>query len=679
MKTIYSAFLLLFLLAVPALIFAQDDEEPQFCVPVNNKKAIELYNKAKNRKKYDKREERVNFLNKALELEPDFVEAQYQWTREFLATWKLGKMKFAPLAIMYKNIIRLCPNFHSDPYYYLGYDYYEQMDLDTAQKYLKSFLEFKETDEKKYASPADYAHMVDNAKMMIAQIQIDIAKAKKKVPFDPKVLLPISTKYDEFLCAVAPDDSSFLFTRREPIKVMDGSYEREEWKETFMIAKRKKDGNFDEGEPMPDPFNKNLREGGPSLTINGKRLYYTVFANDGAGANADIYFSDYTDNDGWSKPAKVPNINDPTAWDSQPTVSADGNTIFFASDRAGGIGAVDIYMAFRDPKTGQFGKALNLGPGINTPMVEKCPFIHSDSETLYYCSEGMPTGYGGLDIYFVRKDEAGNWRIPENIGYPINSPEDDAGFIVSTDGLHGYFAAEPSDKVRGLGVGKYDIYRFELYKEARPQEVTFVRGELKDKDGLAVKGATLEIKNPVTKEVVSGVVDSTSGNFVVAVNKKVFKEKIVIIAKKDDHAFSATVVDVKDATFKDPPKDVQLEVKEMAVNERFVINEIHYKTNSAELDPASFIMLDEFASWLKEHPKMKIEIGGHTDNVGKPDANLALSSDRAFTIKAYLEDKGIDGKRISAKGYGDKAPIADNASAEGRAANRRTEFKILAK
>lgn len=679
MKKIANLFVVIFL-ASPLLFVGQDDEEKkEFCVPITEKKAISLYEKGTNKKKYKEKKERMEFLNKALELEPDFIEAQFALAQEMLTLWKLEKMKsFNPIGNLYKNIVFKCPSFHSDPYYYIGYNYYEEGRNDSAKKYLQSYINFKDNDNSKYAK--DYEQMAYNAKMMLTQLRLDMAKDKKNVLFDPKVVLPISTQFDEFLCYITADDSTFYFTRRQPFQSKNSIHEVDELQETFMVAKRQSDGTWNEGDAMPKPFNANEKEGGPTLTINNKRLYYTIIANDGGGMNTDIYYSDYNSFDEvWSKPSKVANINDPIYWDSQPSISADGNTLFFVSDREGGFGKTDIYMAFRNVSTGQFGKPINVGPGINTALVEKCPFIHSDSETLYYSSEGIPTGYGGLDIYYVRKDVNGRWKMPENIGSPINTAGDDAGFFASADGKWGYIAAEASAIFRGEGVGKYDIFRFELYEEARPQEVTILRGDLKNKEGGMIKGAQVEILNPISKESINAIVDSTDGKFMAAINKSKFKDKIIVSVKKEGTAFNATIIDVKDATFTKQPQAISLTIKEIALNENIILNEIHYKSNSAELEQASFIMLDEFAIWLKENIKIKVEIGGHTDNVGSSSAKLALSSDRAFTVKSYLEEKGIEGKRITAKGYGDKSPLIENNTEEGKAINRRTEFKILAK
>ena len=232
--------------------------------------------------------------------------------------------------------------------------------------------------------------------------------------------------------------------------------------------------------------------------------------------------------------------------------------------------------------------------------------------------------------------------------------------------------------MRGKGVGRYDLYSFDLYKEARPQETTFLTGEMKDNSGNKIAGAKVEITNTVTKEKTLAVVDSTKGTFMVAVNLKK-KDDLLITVKKDDYAFSSTVVSIKDASFENQPKPVKLEVNEAKSGNSFVLNNLYYNTNSADLKNESFIVLESFAEYLIENPTIVIEIQGHTDNVGVAKANDALSANRAYTVKAFLEEKGVDGKRISAKGFGSSKSIADNSTEDGRAKNRRTEFLIISK
>ena len=220
------------------------------------------------------------------------------------------------------------------------------------------------------------------------------------------------------------------------------------------------------------------------------------------------------------------------------------------------------------------------------------------------------------------------------------------------------------------------MYSFDLYPEARPSEITFVEGSVKDVAGENVSNAIVEIKYTDTKEITHAVVDSSSGKFMAAILTK-NKEKIILTVKKDSVAFNSTIVDIKNITPTTTLPEIKLNVQKSEQGKSFVINDIHYKTNSAEIEEGSKLILQSFAEYLLENPNLTVEIQGHTDNVGNPKDNEALSSNRAFSVKAYIESFKVPGKRVSAKGYGQSVPIADNKTEAGRAMNRRTEFLIV--
>lgn len=666
---------LLLLFGSSSLTFAQDEEKKDDCPQPENKKAVSLYQKGTDKKKYQK-PDRLKYLKEALDLEPAYAQAAMAMGNEIIVKCKLDNLPFNLALPYFKVAVAACPKIHSQPFYYIGYSYYEDGKNDSAVKYLNLFLKFTDDDEKKFSK--DYQFEQYQSKEMVKTVKKETELKKKTVPFDPKVLLPISTAANEYLPYLSPDETIFLFTRTVPDQSKDKVYQTDKEKEVFTISRKQKDGKFEVGKPMEPPFNQNDNEGGACLSIDNKHLFYTIFKMEGgAQPNADIYYSDFVDGE-WTDIKKVPNINHPIYWDSQPSISADGNTLYFASDRPGGQGKVDIWKTERNLVTKQWQAPVNLGPKINTSGIEKCPFIHSDSETLYYSSDGL-FGFGGLDIYFVHKDDKGNWKEPENIGSPINGEGDDAGFFVSTDGINGYFCSNDAGKVRGKGVGKYDVYYFDLYKEARPEAVTFLRGDVKQTDGTPVANASVELKNTKTKEITKAVYDSTSGSYVAAINLKKNKDPLVVTVKAPGYSFASQTVEVKEASFEKPPPPATLNVEPAEKGKAFVIDNIEYATGAADLYPKSFITLDEFAAYLKLNPSMKVEIQGHTDNVGSDADNKTLSQKRADNVMKYLVEKGIAANHLTAKGYGASQPIADNSTVAGKAKNRRTAFLILDK
>jgi len=660
-------------------IFAQDDENStsKFCKEINNKQAIKLYEKGTNKKKF-KKPERLQFLRECLQLEPNFAEANFAMAQEIIVHCKLENKPFTPAIPFLYKVIANCPDLHSNPYYYIGFDYYEKMQNDSAIKYLELFLNFKSDDPKKFDK--DFEAEMYQAREMIKYAKKEKELKKKIVPFNPIVVKDISTPQDEYLASLSPDDQYCYFVRKEPIQSKDLIYQTDKEQEVFMIAIRKPDGTFDKGSEMPPPFNTtDDNQGGCSITVDNKHLFFAMMRYEGGSQpNCDIYVSDMIDGE-WKPYRKVPNINHPVYWDSQPSVSADGNTLYFASDRPGGYGGTDIYVSYRNPKTGEWSTPQNLGPKINTPGHERTPFIHSDSETLYFSSDGH-FGFGGFDIFYSRKNEKGEWTEPENIGSPINTTQDELGFFVSSNAKHGYFCAYSEGPLASKGVGKYDLFMFELYKEARPNEVSIIKGQIKDSQNNLISGkAIVEINYPDNKSKTLAAVDSSSGEFVAAVNlSKTKGQEVLLSIKKENYAFSSQVVKIpENANFYTSIKPIEIITDSVKIGKSFVINNLYYKSNSAEIEENSKKVLIKFAEYLKETPQLIIEIRGHTDNVGNPKDNEALSLNRAYSVKEFLEKQGIDGKRILAKGFGASMPIAPNTTEEGRSKNRRTEFYIL--
>lgn len=667
-------FLLLTIAVFPAL--AQDEKEEDGCGKTDNKKARKLYEQGTDRK--NKKEERLSFLKQALELDPDYVDANFAYAEERIKTLILDRQAFKPAEPYYLKVIEACPKYHSNPYYYLGFSYYEEEKWEEAVKYLKMFLDFKEDDEKKYHK--SYDNFRYEAKQMIkyAKLYTDLFNP---VPFDPHPVNGVCTERDEYLPIISPDDEMILYTRKQPYTDRSGIVGQITDKEQELFSFSKRDpssGQFDKGKRMPYPFNKNGSEGGATMSIDNRHLFFTVCKSEGgAQANCDIYYSDLV-NGQWTESQKVEGINDPVFWDSQPSLASDGKTLYFCSDRPGGRGGVDIYKAVKNTTTGIWGAPENLGPVINSSGSEFSPFVHSDFQTLYFSSDGHP-GVGGADIFIARKGDDGKWQEPKNMGVPINTTADDLGFFVSTDGHLGYFASNLPSRAKGKSVGGYDIYSFELYKEARPDEVAFIKGKVEDKGNSPDKKFNVEIKDASSKKVTDAVVDTSSGEYMAIVNTKV-KSDLIVSVKKDNYAFSSQLIAKDSIKDSKPMKIENIAVDSLKTGQTYTLNNIYYKTNSADLDPRSVVVIEEFVEFLKANPSLKIEVYGHTDNVGNPQSNLALSTDRAFTVRDLLVSKGIEEKRLIAfKGFGASNPVADNLTEAGRAKNRRTEFAIVGK
>jgi outer membrane protein OmpA-like peptidoglycan-associated protein len=666
-----SVFVLLLTLTFES--FAQKkkgEEEKVSCVEVTQAKAIKLYKQSLDKSKYEKKQ-RMDFLKQAIEIEPDYVEALSIYAHELIKTARFEGTSFKPAEKYLLRVVELCPDYDNYAYYYLGQIALGAKKYADAAKHFDKFLKYP--DEIKKEEELTLATSLRKKSKELSAI------FDNPVPFNPVCVDDVSTKDDEYLAIISPDDELMFFTRRMPVKqvVRDEVFQRDSEKlvEVFSMSRRTVD-KFEMGEALPAPFNKGDHYGGATITPDNKHLYVTVCKDTNIGIynkpylNCDIFISDFVNGE-WTPLRNLgPNINTPDGWESQPSVSSDNKILYFSSFREGSQG-MDIYYSEKQ-RDGNWGPAKNMGAPINTEKHEKSPFIHSDSHTLYFSSDGH-TGAGGFDIFMTKTDSLGKWKTPKNLGHPINTENDEVGFFVSTDGKYGYFA---SNSLKGKCKGGYDIFSFDLYKEARPKEIVFIRGQV-DSDKNDLSNTTVKIKNARDNRVTEVDVDSTDGSYVAIVSVQKDDDLIVTI-KKEGKAFSSEVIKAKEESI-GKKSQVKTQVRDIVVGGAYKLNNINYATNSADLTKESLKILDEFIEFLNDNSTIKIAIHGHTDDVGKDDFNLALSTDRAFSVLAYLQEKGIEKERLTFKGFGKTKPLVPNTSEENRAINRRTEFVIMAK
>ncbi len=569
------------------------------------------------------------------------------------AWWLYGDAAFAAhddenMAIAYAKLIEICADASAESYYRLGNYQYKTKNYKGAILNLQSFLDFNKVKEE---NGLDAAQKIQRAKIM-----------SNPVPFNPVPLKNVSGGDPEYLAVISPDQEICFFTRRFD-EVKKGSLYPSNV-EKFMMATNL-NGEFNKGEPMPPPFNKaiNGNEGGASVTIDNKHLFFTV----NKSGNFDIYTSDDV-NGKWTEPASVGNtINDPKLWDSQPSVAPDGKTLYFASFRDSISMTSDIYVTKKDEE-GKWGKPQPLPSPINTKGNEKTPFMHPDNKTFYFSSDALP-GMGGYDIYMSKWKDDGSWSEPINVGYPINTEADEVGFFVSTDGKKGYFA---SNSLKGIG--GYDIYEFDLPEKVRPEKVLFVKGKVEG-DKEAIASAKIELKNASGKRNYDVSYDTITGKYASVV---AFNDDFILTVKKQGYAYNSAYFSKDDSTLNVPQK-VNLQLKKTEIGQSYKLNNILFSSNSSELNMQDKNILTDFSEYLKLNQSLKFTIEGHTDNSGNALDNLKLSEDRAKAVFDFLSQCGIDKSRLSFKGFGANKPVASNDNEEGKALNRRTEFVILSK
>jgi outer membrane protein OmpA-like peptidoglycan-associated protein/tetratricopeptide (TPR) repeat protein len=480
-----------------------------------------------------------------------------------------------------------------------------------------------------------------------------------KHPADNYVFAPknlgdnINSAQLEYYPSVTIDDSVFVFTRR-------GSNVREDFFTSSMSDKGYSKAKLMENELNDEPY-----KGALHISLDGEWLIFAADYGPKGYGGYDLYIS-FWDGIGWSKPENLgPNINT-EAWESSPSLSPDKKALYFSSTRFGGYGKGDIYVSylFEDG----WSKSLNMGPQINTPAGEIAPFIHADNETMYFTSDGLQ-GYGGTDLYLVKKDiTTGAWGAPQNLGYPINTIDDEGGLFVAADGVTAYYSSDRSDSRGGL-----DIYKFELRPNVRPARTLYVQGfvyDAKTKKGLP---STVELIDNKTNTARTSIQTDEGGNYFITLP---VGNDYTFVVNKPGYLYYSKLYELAtgraDSIYRN---DIPLQPIEMNTTVR--LKNIQFELNSFKLKNVSLVELDKLYQLLAENPNLKLLISGHTDNVGAPADNLKLSLNRAKAVVDYLVGKGIDIKRLTWKGFGETKPISDNKTEEGRALNRRTEFTIV--
>jgi outer membrane protein OmpA-like peptidoglycan-associated protein/tetratricopeptide (TPR) repeat protein len=612
------------------------------CPPSDNKKSLKHYKDAEDlfrKKEYDKA---IDAVQASIDADPENSSA-------YLLGSQIAQRRkdFKSMEEMLSKSLELCEYVDADAYYQLGWLQYDLKKYKESVKSLRKFFDFGKVSE-------DHAQKADT---MIVRAQL----YAKPVPFDPRPMPGVTTAAPEYLPYISPDNDIIFFTRRFEME-QKGLFTSVSV-EKFMFSKRT-EGMFDKGKPLDWPFNSaNItNEGGATITLDNKHLYFTQNIR----GNYDLCVTHWI-NGSWNEIINLgPMVNDPKQWDSQPTITADGNSLYFSSSRDSLTG-IDIYVTHKD-SLGEWSKAQKVIGPINTARNEKTPFIHPDGKTLYFSSDGI-LGLGGYDIYMTKMDSSGNWGTPVNLGYPLNTQSDEVGFFASTDGKTGYYA---SNKIAGHG---YDIYYFPLYPQARPERVYMQRGTLKADNSTEPISATIEIRNTITNQMSKIQVDSVSGEYAFVVD---FKNDLLLTVKKEGYAFESKYVAASDTVNTEPVKQ-DITIQKIEVGKQYTINDIRFATNSVDINDTIKHVLEAFVEYLGSNPKLRVALQGHTDNVGSEQDNLLLSENRAKSIYDYLVTKGVSKARLSFKGYGASKPIASNDTEEGRAQNRRTVFVVTAK
>jgi outer membrane protein OmpA-like peptidoglycan-associated protein/tetratricopeptide (TPR) repeat protein len=641
-------------------------------------KVQKLLDQSFDMKKYETNE-RIEFLEKALEEDPKCLPClQRIGEIEFKVAKRGGS--FANSKKHFQQLIDLCPEYHSEPYYFLGAMAYADREYADAEKFFEKFLRFPDSDPSKFEK--DYQKKYAEVEEALVSVKAYSDIYKDKIEYSPKKVLGFSSGTDDYLPLISPDGEIMFFTRTA-MKQAKGDYAPKMSEEFSWCNRANINEHFDDGKSLPTPFNQGNNCGGATITVDNRELIVAMKNPAPKNPNnIDLFSTHYemTTNDKgeneyhWGPLVSLgENINTQDGFEGQPSLSGDGKTLYFVGVRpecipdASGNFSHDIFSSKRQ-NDGSWGPCKPLDSRINTKGQEKAPFMHSDSKTLYFASDGH-IGVGKSDLYFCKFNEDETIQEIKNIGYPINTEEDELGIVVTSDGELAYFGAK-----NFMGSKGWDVFQFTMPERAKPEKVMIMKGQVKDKSGTPVQNAKVEITYAESKQKEEVKVNNDDGTYA-AVVKIERNQNVTLSVEGEGLAFNSRLIAKKDAPAPVVTK-LNMETSQISQGEPFVINDIYYTTNKADIEKNSKLILDAFAEYLNDNPSMEIEISGHTDDIGDDRANMALSAERAFEVMSYLASHGVSGKRMTYKGYGETKPVGDNKTDEGRAKNRRTEFVV---
>lgn len=588
-------------------------------------------------------------LKEAISVDESFIEAYI-----LLAELLYDRKRFVEAADNYRIAVGLDSSFYPFAFYYLGYSEFHSGQYQSALESYRLFLATNPKSQK----------LINESEKGIANSIFAIEMMKNPVPFNPVNLgEAVNTRMNEYSPSITADGSTLIFTR----ELEEGGNEifMGRRQEDFYMNFRDSSGNWGRAINVGKPLNTPGNEGAHTLGSGGQYMYFTACDRPDGLGRCDIYYSSF-DGVRWSDPVNIgPPINT-IYWETQPSVSADGKTLFFVSSRPGGFGASDIWISEKQ-SDGKWGEPVNAGDKINTAGDETTPFIHFDGKTLYFASNGRPN-LGGFDLYFSRLGDDDAWSDPVNLGYPVNTHMDEMGLVIESNSYIAYYAS-----TRNEGNQK-DLYWFELHESARPAKVSYLKGRVFDYETRRSLHAKYDLINLTTGEPVTSSSVNRDGQFLVCLPSG---NNYGLNVSADGFLFYSENFPFEEGytEFKPLVKDIFLH--KIGVGEKLVLYNVLFEFNKSDFLTESLPELEKVLQILISNKGLKVEVGGHTDDSGTDEYNLQLSESRAKTVVNYLVNNGIERSRLTFKGYGESIPVQDNGTADGRRLNRRTEVKVL--
>jgi OmpA-OmpF porin, OOP family len=614
-----------------------------------SKKAIELYSEADNYRVRGQFTQAISLLNQAIDKDKNFFEAYYR-----LGIVYMSQKDFTTANQYLEKGLSLT----SDPkkqkifWYDLGESYFSTGNYEKAEAYMQLYVKEEMTNRPK----------LDRAKLILRNIQFAKENASKASAYKQRKLSDTVNSYVlQYFPVLTADQQELIFTRR----LGPGGNDDED----LVVSKKISNGSWSMPSSISPNINSELNEGTCAISADGRKLIFTSCVGREGFGSCDLFESTKI-GEVWSQPKNLGiNVNS-AEWESQPSLSADGRTLYFVSDRRGGLGRRDIWVSTLNEK-GQWTKAKNAGKPINTVYDEISPFIHVNNRTLYFASNGL-AGFGGYDIFYTERDTSAGWTSPVNMGSPINTHEDQFSLFITADGKKGYYSHE---EPRPAGYSVSFIYEIEIPEDQQVKfKSNYVKGIVRDKatkKPLLAKIELINLKGNETESLVES--DSLSGKYLMILTQGA---EYALYVNKPGYLFKSlnfNYSEVRDFQ----PITLDIELERVTEGTIAILQNIFFDVDKYELKEKSKTELQKISRFLNDNPTVRVEIGGHTDNVGAIGYNKQLSEKRAQSVYQYLISNGIDAKRLIPKGYGPEKPVSTNETEDGRQANRRIEFKIV--
>ena len=636
------------LLSISVILLVNQFVFSQTNLSTRSKRAIKAYQEANHAYSLMSYQQAIYLLKEAIQDDPEFIEAYLILAEVYMDSHQDN------LAIdAYMKGLPINPERYTTGYINLAKLQFSGGEYDGAKKSYEQYLQLKDTKDK----------YINQAHDGITRCNFAIWLVNHPVPFHPVNLgHNVNTRADEYWPSLSADEQTLVITRKVPGDPAFGGIQ-----EDFFISQAV-DSTWGQMKNAGYPLNTQGNEGAQSISANGRLMVFTACNRSDGYGRCDLYYSEKSGNK-WSLPKNLGTPVNTASKETQPSLSADGRVLYFASDRPGGKGDLDLWVT-RKKEDGNWSVPENLGDTINTPGEEMAPFIHQDNQTLYFASN-YHLGLGGFDIFISRRDSAGRWGKPENLGYPINTWRDEFGLIVNAEGNTAYYASDmnPED-------GK-DIYMFPLPENLRPEVVSYMKGKVMDAETHAYLKAKIELIDLESGNMINELTsDGVNGEFLVCIPPD---KDYLLNVSCEGYLFYSEHFALKGVHEETKPYLKNIELKPIKVGESIVLNNIFFDTDSYKLKKESKIELDKVIRFLTDNPSVKIKISGHTDNIGSSEYNLQLSKERAKEVVDYLIENSIVPGRLEYVGFGYSKPVADNATEQGRAMNRRTELEVIEK